>query len=390
MPDMRVLFFQMQVSLLDSDLIAAMVKRGLDVCVEEVRQQLTPEGHTMEMFSGERIAHLLDTFKPDMVMTMNGTGLDNGGLIAREYERRGIVYASWFVDKPRVVDIGEKYVKSNSRLFTFDRAYIPVLTGAGFDHVYHLPLATNPDRFRPMDDVKVEDQVCFIGELDYKTIEYAARNIDAMVEEADENFYQCIEKAIQTQLVRPGEDTWLIIEETLTAGGIDTAGLPQFFRDILEGFVEREAGLRLRLETMKAVSAAFPAAVYGDTLWEDVLGHRYHGKVNYFTDEIVKVYNRYRIHINISKFQLRTAINQRPFDVPACGGFLITDIRDDLFDLFEPDEMASFDSTECLLDTIRTFTRDEALRREYVRKGRRRVLAEHTYGHRVDEILKRI
>jgi len=385
---MRVLFFKRRVFLVDMDLVYAFKKRGVEVLVEDLQQSLTPEGHIMETFSLERIRDLLDTFKPDIVLTMNGSGLDNDGIISQEYERRKIPFLTWFLDRPLQTDIGNRYVKENSHLFTFDKIYIKGLEEAGFRSVHYLPLATNPDRFRPLYGLAHEKKVCFIGELDYKTIQYLTRNIDAMVEGADENFYLCIESAIQEQMKGVGRDTWQIIDESLKRGGEDTTGFPQIFRDLLEGFVERESGLRLRLETMKAVSERFPVAVYGDELWEKVMGGRFLGKVNYFNDEVVQAYNRYAIQVNISKFQLRTTINQRPFDVSASGGFLITDIRDDLYELFSPDEMVSFKDTQDLLEKIDVFINDEKLRKEYVQRARRRVLAEHTYDNRVDRMLE--
>lgn len=387
---MKVLFFRLPVSILDKDLIQAMKNRGIEVMVEDISQSFTPEGHTVEMFSAERIREILDTFKPDCVMTINGSGVDNTGVISSEYERRGIPYVTWFVDRPRAADFGRKYSRKNCHFFLFDRFYLPVMTKAGFTRVHYLPLATDPERFRPLDGVEREDRVCFIGELDYKTIQYLAKNIDAMVEDADENFYACVEKAIHEQLQRAGEDTWVIISETLKQGGIDSYGFPQVFQDILEGFVEREAGLRLRMETMKAVQERFPVAVYGEPLWREVVGDSYLGRVNYMNDDIVQAYNRYTIHVNLSKFQLRSAINQRPFDVSACGCFLLTDYRNDIRELFEPDEIAVFKSTDELLEKVRVFSEEEGLRMEYVRKARERVLAEHTYGHRVDEIFRKV
>jgi spore maturation protein CgeB len=387
---MKVIFFRQLLGILDEDLIRALIKKGTEVMVEDIKQSLTPEGHFMEMFSEERIHEMLDTFRPDCIMTLNGSGVDNTGVISREYERRGIPYITWFVDRPRAADFGGKYSLKNSHFFLFDQFYLPVMTKAGFSQVHYLPLATDPDRFRPLEDVEKEDRVCFIGELDYKTIQYLARNIDAMVEGADENFYACVEQAIRAQLERPGEDTWVIVSETLKEGGIDTGEFPQVFRDILEGFVEREAGLRLRMETMKAVSQQYPVAVYGEPLWQEVVGDGYRGRVSYRNDDIVRVYNRYPVHINLSRFQLRSAINQRPFDVSACGGFLLTDYRDDIRKLFAPDEIVVFRSTDELLTKVRIFSENEGLRGDYARKARERVLAEHTYGHRVDEIFRKV
>lgn len=394
MPDagdvMKILFFLNPKGLMDRDLIYSFRKRGIEVFEEKLNFALSPEGHSVEMFSSERLMGILDTFKPDLVFSFNGNGVDNNGVISTEFEKRGIPYATWFVDRPRVADLARKYVRANSYMFVFDKVYIQTLKGTGFQYVYYLPLATNPDRFRPIDAIADENAVCFIGDLDYKTIQYLAKNIDAMAQGADDRFYRSVETAIQRQYAQAGRDTWDIIEEVLRESGFTADEFPQLFRDILEGFVEREASLRLRMEAVKAVSERFPTVVFGDALWGQIVGDGYKGRVNYFTDEIVEVYNRYAVHVNVSKFQLRWAVNQRPYDVSACGGFLITDDRQDLYELYEKDEMVSFEHPEDLVDHVLTFMYDEPRRKLYAEKARDKVLSAHTYQHRIDVILAKV
>lgn len=387
---MKVLFFLNPNGLMDRDLIYTLRKRGIEVLEEKINFALTPEGHSVEMFSSSRLMSILDTFRPDMVLCFNGNGVDDQGIISAEYERRCIPYVTWLVDRPRAADLKQKYSKKNTHMFLFDRVYIQMLTDAGFEHVHFLPLATNPDRFRPMENITREDCVCFIGDTDYKKIEYLTKNIDAMVSGADDNFYQAIEKAVQDQYVQVGRDTWHIIDEAMEAKGFSTGRFPLMFRDILEAFVEREASMRLRVDAVKAVHAKYPTVVFGDTLWENVVNSGFKGRISYYTNEIVEVYNRYTVHVNVSKFQLRYAINQRPYDVPACGGFLLTDRRHDLSEVFLPDEMASFGSIEELLDQIEMFIHDKELRKRFALSARERVLSAHTYSHRIDTILDKV
>jgi spore maturation protein CgeB len=386
---MKILFFMNPKGLMERDLVSTMRKRGIEVFEETCNFGFTPEGHSMEMFSPERLFGILDSFRPDMVFSFNANGLDDQGVISGEYAQRGIPFVTWFVDRPRIADIGQKYVKPNSHVFSFDSVYIPTLKGAGFEHVYHLPLATNPDRFRPMENIRKEEAVCFIGDLDYKTIQYLARNMDTMISGADEKFYASVEAAIEEQLCHAGRDTWEIIEGALKGNGFRT-DYPQMIKDIFDGFVEREASLRLRMEAVRVVSERFPVVVFGDELWGDVVGSGYRGRVSYFTDEIVETYNRYAVHVNISKFQLKKAINQRPYDVPACGGFLITDRRDDLHKVFSGDEMVSFGTIEELVEEVVRFFNNEGLRKDYTEKARARVLSGHTYDQRIDIILEKV
>ena len=95
-----------------------------------------------------------------------------------------------------------------------------------------------------------------------------------------------------------------------------------------------------------------PLAVYGDELWAKAFGAAWRGKANYFGDEIVRVYNRHTVHVNISKFQLVSAINQRPFDIAACGGFVLTDERECLHELFSADEVVVYRDPDELADPI--------------------------------------
>lgn len=159
---------------------------------------------------------------------------------------------------------------------------------------------------------------------------------------------------------------------------------------MLDGFVEREASLRVRLRVIQEISSNFDMAVYGDSLWRKVVGDKYRGRVNYFNDDIVKVYNMHPVHVNISKFQLRAAINQRPFDISACGGFVFSDERSELREMFEEDEIISYNSIEDLIDKVGYYLNNDIKRDEIAKKARHRVLREHTYLHRAEEIVGRV
>jgi spore maturation protein CgeB len=158
-------------------------------------------------------------------------------------------------------------------------------------------------------------------------------------------------------------------------------------KDMLEAFVEREASFRLRLEIIKNINDIFDSVVYGDGMWAKVVGNGYMGKVNYFNDDIVMAYNRYAVHVNISKFQLKEAINQRPFDISACGGFVLMDERSDLREMFDEDEIVSYKSSKDLINKIKYYLKSDSERVEIAGRTKRKVLAEHTYLHRIENII---
>jgi spore maturation protein CgeB len=86
---------------------------------------------------------------------------------------------------------------------------------------------------------------------------------------------------------------------------------------------------------------------------------------------------------------MKGAVNQRVFDVPACGAFLLTDAQDQLADLLEPGrEMAVYHDLNDIPGQISRWLGDASARRRMVRRARQRVLAEHTYEHRLARLLE--
>ena len=81
-----------------------------------------------------------------------------------------------------------------------------------------------------------------------------------------------------------------------------------------------------------------------------------------------------------------SAVNQRVFDCPAAGGFLLSDAQSGLARLFSENEVATFATLDECRDKLQYFNRDAAARREIVIAARKRILDEHTYAHRLRTI----
>lgn len=83
----------------------------------------------------------------------------------------------------------------------------------------------------------------------------------------------------------------------------------------------------------------------------------------------------------------RSQIKGRTFEVPGSGGFLLTDRVAHLEDYFEIDrEVAVFDSNDDLVERIGWWLDHPQERQAVADAGYRRVLAEHTYDHRFEQI----
>jgi len=80
-------------------------------------------------------------------------------------------------------------------------------------------------------------------------------------------------------------------------------------------------------------------------------------------------------------------VNPRTFELAACGAFQLVDERTLLSDLFSSEEMMCFRSPSEVPALIQTWLKDSAGRRAYAEAAHRRVLREHTYRHRMQDLL---
>jgi hypothetical protein len=84
----------------------------------------------------------------------------------------------------------------------------------------------------------------------------------------------------------------------------------------------------------------------------------------------------------------REAGNMRLFEATGIGAFLLTDFKDNLHTLFAPDrEVAVWRSVEDCLKAVDQALGDDRGRETIARAGQARTMAQHTYRHRVAEIL---
>jgi spore maturation protein CgeB len=82
------------------------------------------------------------------------------------------------------------------------------------------------------------------------------------------------------------------------------------------------------------------------------------------------------------------ANNLRLYEVCGSGAMLLTDWKVNMDEIFSPGvECVTYrDTTECV-DLAKFYLRNDEKRDKIAQAGHRRVIAEHTYEHRVDELL---
>jgi spore maturation protein CgeB len=156
-----------------------------------------------------------------------------------------------------------------------------------------------------------------------------------------------------------------------------------------ETLITWQATLLYRLQRVKRL-LPFRPLLAGDPGWHELLPAAdwdYHPELNYY-DQLPTFYPATRINFNCTSQQMKGAVNQRVFDVPVCGGFLLTDHRRQMENLFEPGrEIVCYAEPDEIPDLIRRYLSRDKDRQRIVAAARRRILAEHTYDLRLESLV---
>lgn len=326
---------------------------------------------------------VLVTERPDLVFSINMRGLDNRGVIGQILVRLGIPLAIWFVDSPEfIINEASTPLREIATMFLWDRSYLPRVTSQGYQ-AFHLPLAADVAlRKYAVSSDQFSSNISFVGNslisdfLSRLSIKFPQTNVNRLV----------MERAVKAILESRGRQLE-VLEEVIAAGEVD---LPC-----------REAELFFRAYAVHSATARYRTGLLGELIplgltffgdpqgWQSLFGDSIMALpyVNYFA-ETPAVYASSIINFNATSLQMPRAVNQRVFDVPLCGGFLLTDQQDELFEWFEKDEIAIYNGAEDVAEKAAYYLKRPSVREKITRRAQKKVLKRHTYKNRMGELLK--
>jgi spore maturation protein CgeB len=260
----------------------------------------------------------------------------------------------------------------------------------GFRNVFYLPGATNPKRFRPMElseeeKRKYECNISFVGNSGNDVLKTYERYKEWV---RDSTLCKAVDEIVKIQTQNPFLNISDVIREVEGALNLTLPNPEGEGGKSLSVCLEFAAMALRRVRMIKEISD-FGVHVYGDKGWLKLLSpkSKFRGMIDYQT-ELPKLYNASKINLNITKSQLKTAINQRVFDISACGAFILTDYRRDLFELFEVDkEVVYYKDERDLREKAKYFLENPRTRKALSENARKKVLEKYTYQKMVEEIL---
>jgi len=366
--------------------------------IPEVSRALKQLGHEVQIIlfdkrrdNGEEvlqgILRRVADYSPDLVFTVNHLGFDREGILMETLNRLRLPSVSWYVDSPAIILNLYAGPKSDlSYIFVWDPTYVPEVKALGFTQVFTLPLATDPETFFPQPKAALKrwrSRVAFVGNSMIQPLAKKQERLPAAPE-----FPALFQQLLDAYQAQPYRRLGLLLAEL----GLEQHPLIRQLRTAemtdLEAGIIWAATRDYRLQCVRRL-APFQPTIYGDSGWQELLGRSFHlgPLVNYYSD-LPSIYGATAINFNATSMQMKAAVNQRVFDVPAAGGFLLTDFKEQLAEVLEPGkESVCYHHPEEIPDLVRFYLRHSEARRQIVERGRARILQEHTYRHRLQEML---
>ena len=288
--------------------------------------QITPDGRVVGKLTqsllgllGEAILARVRHFQPDLIFALAQAPLD--APLIRTLKEQGPLLAYWFVEDFRVMPYWRDLAPAADVFFVLQKEpFFKELKGLGVKKYAFLPLAADPEVYRPLTLSPVDRR-------------------------------------------RYGADLAFV-----------GAGYPN------------------RRQLFQALTD-FDFKIWGSD-WDlnsPLSPHIQNRGARVSEEEAAKIFNATRINLNLHSSPFHDGINPegdylnpRVFDLAAAGAFQLVDRRSQLPQFFAPEtEMATFASVTELREKIAYFLEHEEERRMVAQAGRRRLLGEHCYTHRL-------
>jgi len=353
----------------NDDVVSGAKAMGWDVFELPVNMS----GTTENSFLTDMLQSLV-SFRPDFVLTINHGGFDNEGVLAGILNSFNVPLASWFVDHPVAIIAGsEKNVQENTQIFCFERTALSWLSKVGFEDPIHLPTASNQKVFHPslVDINKAtnlgESLVLVAGSWWQRARETSTPEVKKLATQMlDEN-------AIDHNLLRHHLHEFEYIQASPDSR--------EKFAAIHVALAELTMNKRAKFIT--ALKELNPV-VYGDEHWKELVnGVELRGPVHN-TKELPSLFAGSKVNLNVTAEQMPTAVNQRVWDVPGIGGFLLTDAQDDVLEYFEDGEdVAIYHNLDEAVDKASFYVANDSLRNKIAHKALIKIDREHRINHRL-------
>lgn len=377
---MNIIFFNSK-TLVTRELVNALKKID-DIRLINITIPLEPPPE-----STREIFNKFKDYTPAIFLSINDAGYDLDGKLQNLILQSGSYIVNWYHDYPFYEHEFKNrlYQPSKRRIdFISEKSYVDLLENKGFIS-YFLPLATDPSYFNINEPRIFERDIAFVGNSTLELMDTIIN--DEMSEELErfgklylqlkEAYYKNFTLSIRN-LILQNKNLWE-----------DKIKIPQ------EKFIfgmEWMIGYQYRRDFIIDISNTFKDTfvLFGDLYWKQFVNQSKVTPEACYYDNLCHYYRTTKINLNINRVQIRTSFTQRHFDCKASGAFLLTDKREcngQYFITEGPDkEIAEYESLSHCHELINYYLNHEEERERIAESGIERILNNHTYDNRIEEI----
>ncbi|MBZ0256125.1 glycosyltransferase, partial [bacterium] len=318
--------------------------------------------------------------RPDAMMMINRSPAE----FARreQLDRLRMPRFIWCIDDPNC--FLDDAFGEHDFIFTWDNAYADDLKAKNAQSVDFFPYVADMDKATAKHNEKFASLVSYIGQVKRLNPDELHLNTaeTALVEKAGRMKAQQRERSYQSLLLELQSEFGLSVIEN------EREEAPRLLRYAM--YIVANAHWRIAvLERARA----FGLKIYGNDDWkiylkDDPLLDCFCGPADPERD-VPDIFYSSKINLNIHSLQALTSLNQRDYNCPLVGGFILTDWIIGADDFFDPNtEMAFYHNLDELEAKISHFLNHEEERRQLIEKGRARVMRDHLYSVRVPRALE--
>ncbi len=413
---------------------------------EDIKEAFTAEGHTFVCFpfsnkDGRQdkeieaaLSGVLHRETPDAVFSFNFFPV-----ISQVCKKEAVRYISWIYDSPYVMLYSYTAVNPCNEIYVFDRELYMEFHNAGIQTVRYMPMAANTARLDNIRPAGSDGSVCrnfsddsnatvcrdFSTDSDACTSHNTAaackdRNpvnfpaqlpmlydisfVGSLYTE-QHNFYDrmtnlsayakgYLEALMAAQMKVQGynfiqESLSPIMDDLYKALPMDPNPDGVESREYLyaQYVINRKITGLERFDLLSAVTQHHTLDLFTHDTSVTMENLRNHGTADYYR-QMPLIFKQSRINLNISLRSIKSGIPLRAFDIMGSGGFLLSNFQTDFLEHFVPGEdYVYYESKEDLLSKIDYYLSHEDERACIAQNGHDKVATEHTFRHRVREML---
>jgi spore maturation protein CgeB len=343
--------------------------------------------HRFSIYYENMLMRLIQEKRPSFVISINMKGVDGNTALADITERFGVPVVVWFVDDPRpIVMHKRRSIKSNMIALSWEKSYLKFLENSGFAKAAYLPLATDPALFSPpAAAIRSSGSLGFVG----------TAMVDHFAGKIKEKFLwsDCLAPLVEKASDKVLSDPLYSLENSLEVLAKElSVNLPftdEKNRTWLCTYIIHLASMKKRKHVVGGL-LDLGVETFGDPEgWKHLLGPRVktHPNLDY-RKQLGDTYAKICVNVNITSCQMPSAVNQRVFDIPMAGSFVLSDDQNDLRELFDiPKEAVVYENLVDLRKKIAYYLAHENERAAVIAAAQKRIKNEHLYVHRIKAII---